>query len=883
MNFRAKESLRSEDGHTIPDRARVLLEINNAIVSQLDLVSVLKAVSECLRREIRHEFASLAIYNAERNELRLHALDFDHPASFLQQGQLIPLVGTPASLAFSSRKPVLRHRPDFDEFPAPIMKQAYSIGIRSGCAVPLLFHDKIIGSMMIASLRESAFTEDDAELLRQIGVQVAIAVDNARNYEQLVRAESEVARERDRTKLMLEINNAVISHLDLGDLFKTISESLGRIIPHDGATISLLDSSGDRLLMRALIAPILDHLHLPEGTQVDMVGTPEGEAIRTGKPVLVKPDIDLNRFNSPMVQVAIDHGIRSGCAVPLIAHGRTLGCISLISQRVGAFGEEDATLLEHCSSQIALAVSNALNFENSRRAELEVRRERDRSQLLLQINNALALHLDLRELVEAISQSLANVLSHDWVGLSIRDPETENLFSVVATSTAGTVHESDLFASEGTISELAFNSGQLVYIPRPDPMRFPSKFTQQLFSRGLNTLLAVPMSVHGRKIGVMFLASKQEDAVPEDERKLFEQVAQQVSMAVANALATKQLGTLKDKLAQEKLYLENEIRTELNFDEVVGQSAALKKVLQLVETVAASDSTVLLLGETGTGKELIARAVHDHSRRKSRTFVKMNCAAIPTGLLESELFGHERGAFTGAIAQKVGRLELADQGTLFLDEVGDIPTEIQPKLLRALQEREFERLGSIHTKKVNVRLVAATNRDLAKMTETREFRSDLYYRLNVFPIRIPPLRERREDIPLLVRYFVERLSRQMQKKIETVPSEAMQALMSWHWPGNVRELENLIERAVILTSGTVLQVPLPEANVDLEAMAHQGQRVISSTGERERIVKILRETRGVLAGPEGAAIRLGMKRTTLQYKIKKLAIAQNEWWPAAAD
>jgi formate hydrogenlyase transcriptional activator len=300
----------------------------------------------------------------------------------------------------------------------------------------------------------------------------------------------------------------------------------------------------------------------------------------------------------------------------------------------------------------------------------------------------------------------------------------------------------------------------------------------------------------------------------------------------------------------------------------------------MVETVAQSDSTVLLLGETGTGKELIARAVHNHSRRKARTFVKLNCAAIPTGLLESELFGHEKGAFTGAIAQKIGRLELADQGTLFLDEVGDIPPEIQPKLLRALQEREFERLGSTHTKKVNVRLVAATNRDLEKMIAAREFRSDLYYRLNVFPIRIPPLRERPEDVPMLVRYFAEKFSRQMQKSIETIPAESMAKLQRSHWPGNIRELENLVERSVILSSGSFLQVPMTEMN--LPPATAKAARVSTLEGtERQHIIKTLRETRGVFAGPNGAASRLGLKRTTLQYKMKKLGITRDHWWAGA--
>jgi len=344
---------------------------------------------------------------------------------------------------------------------------------------------------------------------------------------------------------------------------------------------------------------------------------------------------------------------------------------------------------------------------------------------------------------------------------------------------------------------------------------------------------------------------------------------QVISYSPALESAYREIAQLKDKLAQEKLHLEDEIRGELDFAGIVGQSSALRHVLNLVETVAPSDSTVLLLGETGTGKELIARAIHERSRRKERNFVKLNCAAIPSGLLESELFGHERGAFTGAIAQKTGRFELADQGTLFLDEVGDIPIEIQPKLLRALQEREFERLGSNRTKQVDVRLVAATNRDLEQMMEHREFRSDLYYRLNVFPIRIPPLRERPEDILLLVRYFTQKYGRRMQKQIESIPLAAMRKLSSWYWPGNIRELENFIERSVILTHGTALQAPITE-------LGNSGRNVPVSVRyeahARDEIVRILKVTSGRVGGPDGAAARMNIKRTTLISRMKKLGI-----------
>jgi formate hydrogenlyase transcriptional activator len=383
-----------------------------------------------------------------------------------------------------------------------------------------------------------------------------------------------------------------------------------------------------------------------------------------------------------------------------------------------------------------------------------------------------------------------------------------------------------------------------------------------------------------------------------DDINFLSQASGQIAIAVENALAYSEISALKDKLAQEKLYLEQEFRSEMGFEQIIGNSPALKHVLQQVETVAPSDSTVLLLGETGTGKELIARAIHDRSRRKQRTLVKLNCAAIPTGLLESELFGHEKGAFTGAISQKIGRLELADQGTLFLDEVGDIPLEIQPKLLRALQEREFERLGSTHTRKVNVRLVAATNRDLETMMANKEFRSDLYYRLNVFPIPIPPLRDRREDIPLLVSHFVQKFAKEMQKPIETIPTAVMKGLRTWDWPGNIRELENFIERAVLLTRGKSLEAPLAELRkTNTEGFVHTGLQEVKQVAEertnsgadkgsvadeyekkqRDQIIRALTACKGRVGGADGAAARLGTNRTTLLSRMKKLGIYPKQY------
>jgi formate hydrogenlyase transcriptional activator len=355
---------------------------------------------------------------------------------------------------------------------------------------------------------------------------------------------------------------------------------------------------------------------------------------------------------------------------------------------------------------------------------------------------------------------------------------------------------------------------------------------------------------------------------------LLRQVANQVAIAVDNALAFREIAELKEKLAEEKSYLEDEIRTILNFDEIIGESTGLKEVLQNVQTVAPTDATVLILGETGTGKELIARAIHRLSRRSNSPMVKINCSAIPTGLLESELFGHEKGAFTGAISRKTGRLELADKGTIFLDEVGDIPLEIQPKLLRVLQESEFERLGSSRTIHVDVRLVAATNRNLAQMVADNEFRSDLYYRLRVFPILVPSLRDRKADIPLLVHHFTQKYARQMGRKIKSIPPQAMDALCNWPWPGNIRELENFIERAVILSPGPVLNVPAHEL-VEPTTPSSEEQGTLESA-ERDHILRILRQSGGVISGPHGAAAKLGLKRTTLQGKMRKLGISRRD-------
>ena len=428
---------------------------------------------------------------------------------------------------------------------------------------------------------------------------------------------------------------------------------------------------------------------------------------------------------------------------------------------------------------------------------------------------------------------------------------------------------------EGEIIDLEENPGGRAFTTRQPVISGLDHLVDPLGQRaGIKSGCTVPLISHDRALGVLGVARLSENAFTEDDAELLTEVGKQVAIAVENALAYREIDALKNKLQEEKLYLQEEIRTEYNFEEIIGTSATLKRALQDVETVAPTDSTVLIFGETGTGKELIARALHNLSGRAEHTLVKVNCAAIPTGLLESEMFGHERGAFTGAVEQRKGRFELAHRGTIFLDEVEEIPLELQPKLLRVLQEQEFERLGSGKTIRVDVRVVAATNADLAKMVAEKKFRSDLYYRLNVFPVSLPALRERTEDIPLLVNFFAQKFAQQMKKPIKTIPTETMTHLTAYSWPGNIRELQNLIERAVILSRGSVLEVPLAELKQSANgSLANQLQGPVKLEAvEREHIMKVLRETGWVIGGPTGAAARLGLNRTTLNHRMRKLGI-----------
>ena len=674
----------------------------------------------------------------------------------------------------------------------------------------------------------------------------------------------------ERLRLLLDVNNAIVTHLDLHDLLHAISETLREVVPHDFTALAIYDEESNQLRAHAIEAAGARGL-VAEGTPLPMEGTFAGLAIST-RQTIVRDRIDVEEFHAPRIREALDIlGLRSVCVTPLTLQGRIVGAVTLCSKTEAAFSREHAQLLEQVGGQLAIAITNAVNFRTAKH-------ERDRRQLLLEVSNAVVSNLSLKELLLAVSGWLRKFFEVDFASMVLHDEESGQLrvHALDGPVPGGVLGEGAIIPFEGSPPGLAITTRKTVVRDRLDFNEFFSPAMRQAYDAGLRCGISVPLICHDRVLGTINVGSLKEAAFTSDDAELLEQIAVQVAIAVENSLAFGEVAALKNKLASEKLYLEEEIQTEYNFEEIIGQSATLKRILQQVATVAPTDSAVLLCGETGTGKELIARAIHNLSNRRERTLVKLNCAAIPTGLLESELFGHEKGAFTGAIAQRVGRFELANKGTLLLDEVGEIPLDLQPKLLRVLQEHEFERLGSSRTIKTDARLIAATNVDLPQMVAEKKFRSDLFYRLNVFPIMIPPLRERVDDIPLLIGYFTQKHALRMNKRIDKIPKSTVDALSDYAWPGNVRELENFIERSVILSSGLELQAPLGElrtTTISSTPVAQPASGPVSLEDvERRHIAEILEQTRGVIGGKGGAAEILGLPSSTLRNRMKKLGL-----------
>jgi formate hydrogenlyase transcriptional activator len=692
---------------------------------------------------------------------------------------------------------------------------------------------------------------------------------------------------------LLEVIEIIAQQRELKPLFHELSERLHAVLQFDFLALVLHDAS--RNVMRLHLLESHEPFEGKEtGHESPVENTPSGWVWQNQQP-FVTFDASKDARYPEFMQRLSEGGVHSLAILPLTTAHHRLGAMSFGRFVPQGMAEAEINFMKRVAVQVAVAVDNAINFEAAEAYQKQLARERDRLQVLLEINNLLVSTRDINALFRGIVSSLKPVVQHDYTSLALYDP-TSGLLKI---------HALDLPAKlklpkteftvpiEGSPSGQCLSSGQVLILRGSELDRFNLDAIRFLREHGVQVMCCVPLITQGHTFGTINLASRNLQAFSTPDLELLQQVAAQVAIALENALAFKEIDALKDKLAVEKLFLEEEIRSEYNFEEIIGDSPALRRALSQVELAAPAGTTVLLLGETGTGKEIFARAIHNLSPRRERTFVKVNCAAIPAGLLESELFGHERGAFTGAVAQKMGRFEFADQGTLFLDEVADLPLELQPKLLRVLQEQEFERLGGNRTLRVDVRVVAATNSDLAQLVAERKFRSDLYYRLNVFPIHIPPLRERSEDVPLLVRYFVQTFSRRQNKIVEYIPSDVMDALVHYSWPGNIRELENLIERAVLLSPGKELRVPLAELKSSASdplymGVAAQASRpgaspVPSSSNspsaittledaERQHILRALRQTQWRISGPRGAANILGMKRTTLQARMRKLGI-----------
>ncbi|MGA8741333.1 MAG: sigma 54-interacting transcriptional regulator [Terracidiphilus sp.] len=562
---------------------------------------------------------------------------------------------------------------------------------------------------------------------------------------------------------------------------------------------------------------------------------------------------------------------------PISSARKRLGILIIVNSSGRECGAQDAELMNSVSMHFATALETALAVEEAESYKQNLARERDRLSLILEINNHIIAHLDINELFRAASKSIRGYFDNALTGFWLFEERSNQLELSTVDSGAGFGLHENTTTTILTEEDIAKMRARVAAIFGPDEIaEFPRSIAKAMRDSSIASLVCVPLVGSKGPLGIISLGSREQDAFAQNDLDLLSQIANQISLAIENALAYRRVTFSCRRLEDEREYLVSELQTEYNFEDIVGKSAAIKSVLEQVAIVAPTDSTVLLIGESGTGKELIARAIHNLSVRRDRTFVRLNCAAVPSGLLESELFGHEKGAFTGALAQKRGRIELAHEGSLFLDEIGDIGLELQPKLLRVLQEREFERLGSNHTIKVDTRLIAATHRDLPGMMRKGEFRDDLFYRLNVFPIHIPPLRERKGDIQLLVHYFVAALSRKMRKSIQIIPDEVIDAITSFSWPGNVRELQNFIERSVILSRDETLAAPISELRQTAPAK-EIGLGTTFHAMEREVIVNVLREAGGKLSGRGGAAERLELKRTTLQRKMERLCISKSDY------
>ncbi len=683
-----------------------------------------------------------------------------------------------------------------------------------------------------------------------------------------------------RFESLVRVSNAIGMHRDPKELFSALARELHQVVPFDYICVTIRDEKSNTFHRHSIDAKT--EAAIPPDPGLTMEESDAWWVYQNQQPLVTSHETHDVRF-SKLQEILKKYGVHCLCTLPLTTAHSKVGTLTFGSKASDIYSSEEIQFLSVVAEQIALAFDNALHFYSSQASQQQLVRKNERLGLLLELTNHVVSNLEFRDLLRAVVASTRRVMGCDGVGITLPDIDNTHLriYAMDFPFSDESVQEESLISMDEDISGTVFRKGKPWCGSVQEARRQGMKDTARA---EVGTVSILPLVSRGRVLGIFGVVKYQDNAFTSDDIEFLTQITNQVAIAVENACAFGEIRELKDKLAQEKLYLEDEIRSEMNFAQIIGKSASLRRVLKQVETVAPTESTVLIYGDTGTGKELVARAIHDLSPRRSKPFVKLNCAAIPTGLLESELFGHEKGAFTGAIAQRIGRFEVANGGTIFLDEIGEVPLELQTKLLRVLQEREFERLGSSRTLRTDARLIAATNRDLEAMVSEQKFRSDLFFRLNVFPVHVPPLRERLGDIPLLVRHFTQQFSRRMNKVIETIPSAAMDALSRYHWPGNIRELQNVVERAVIISTGPVLRVDVtdlkfPNAELSVQHVTspkskNGGLHDLLQETERQQILKALKECNWVVAGPHGAAAHLAMKRSTLQLRMHKLGIAR---------
>ncbi|HXM11750.1 MAG TPA: sigma 54-interacting transcriptional regulator [Terriglobales bacterium] len=667
--------------------------------------------------------------------------------------------------------------------------------------------------------------------------------------------------ERSRYRLLLEITDLIVRSPTLPDAFKELAPPVLDLTGGELLSLSLHDPRRDRMI---------NHYWKRNQESGEFAASPDeaatGWAWKHQEPVAIPDTVHEQRF-SGCVPVLLNHGVRSYTVLPMSTPSRRFGALGLGKAVPEAMNREDIELLSR------VALMGALALEKNR-----ADRVFEEQQSLVAISRELSSCLELEKLLPVILSSVRSIARYDRALLTLLDEDGKNVHRYGdALEWDSLLNHGNTIPLDQSLSVRTIQTRGVTFFDADDLREINDPLARTMYETGVRSMCSVPLIAGNQIWGTLSPSSLMDHAFGPSEVDYLQQVANQIAAALQNAHAYREIAQLKERLAQEKRYLEYEIRSANRSDDVVGASPALKRVLDYAAIVADTDSTVLITGETGTGKERIARVIHGMSRRKDRNFIKLNCAAIPTGLLESELFGHEKGAFAGAASQKLGRLELADRGTLLLDEIGEIPLELQPKLLRVLQDQEFERLGGTKTIRVDVRVIAATNRDLIRAVEEKEFRGDLFYRLHVFPLHLPALRDRREDIPVLIRHFVEKCAARLHKRVDVIPDDAIEAMKRWSWPGNVRELENFIERSVILSEGNCLTPPLGELREEWSRQQGSDADDTLRDEEREHIIEILRQTRGALSGPSGAATRLGLKRATLQYKMQHLGISRTDY------